>query len=405
MELPWGFDKYDGVYVLKLKSNFYGLCDAGLTWFEHLKKGLELRGLKQSKLDPCLFLKKDLIVIVYVDDCLIFSTKLEGVEEFLESMRKRKPGEEHPFEDKGFDFTDDGDLQTFLGVKFEREGDVLKMIQPMLILRIIEAVSFDKVGVNSKPTPSTYILLKDENGEERKDVWSYRSVVGMLNYLANTTRPDISMAVHQCARFSNEPKLSHEKAVKRIIKYLIGTKNLGLKIKVNMSLGFKAYADSDFANGWNKLNPDDIQNLFSRTGFITFFFGIPLTWCSKLQTRIALSSTEAEYTALSTCLRDIILVMNLVKEIAKIVELPKITPALKCTAFEDNESAIKVAKAPTLTPRTKHIALEMHHFRAYVATGLIDIESIDTLQQIADILTKPLGEQQFLYLRKLMMGE
>ena len=320
-------------------------------------------------------------------------------------MRKRKPGEKHPIEDQGFDFADDGDLQTFLGVKFEREGGVLKMTQPMLILRVIEAVGFNKVGANSKSAPSTHVLHKNENGEERKDAWSCRSVAGMLNCLANAARPDTSIAVHQRAHFSNEPKSSHEKGAKCAIKHLIGRKELGLKIKAGMKLGFKARADSDFANGWNKLNPDGTQNLFSRTGFIAFFFGTPLAWRSESQARIVLSSTEAEHAALSTRLRDVIPLMNLVKEIAKIVQLPTIAPALKSTVFEDNESAIKVAKTPTLAPRTKHIALEIHHFRSCVEAGPIDIESIDALEQIDDILRKPLAEQQFLCLRRKMMGE
>ena len=151
------------------------------------------------------------------------------------------------------------------------------MMQPLLIERILDALDFNKVTVNSKPTPSTYILHKDENREARKDRQNYRSLIGILNYLANTTRPDISMVVHQCARFLNDPKLSHEKAVKRIIKYFIGIKNIGIKVRVNAVLGFNAYVDTAFTSGQNKLDLDDISTLFSRTGFITYFFGFLLT--------------------------------------------------------------------------------------------------------------------------------
>lgn len=91
-------------------------------------------------------------------------------------------------------------------------------------------------------------------------------LIGMLNYLANTIRLDIMMAVHQCARFCKNPKLSHEKAVKRIVKYLLGTRHVGIQANIDRNLGLTAFADSDFTNGWNKLNPDDASSLFSRTG-------------------------------------------------------------------------------------------------------------------------------------------
>ena len=133
---------------------------------------------------------------MYVDDCLIFGCNKEVVEEFLTLLKKVEPGQEHPYKDRGFDFTNDRDLQSFLRVQLEREGDVMKIIWLLLIIRIIEAVGFDKVTLNSKPTPSTHILYEDKNSEECKDGWNYRSLIGILNYLANTTRPDISMAIH-----------------------------------------------------------------------------------------------------------------------------------------------------------------------------------------------------------------
>ena len=179
---------------------------------------------------------------------------------------------------------------------------------------------------------------------------------------------------------------------------------MGIKAKIDRSLGLAAYADSDFANGWNKLNPDDASSLCSRTGYIIYYMGMPITWCSKLQSRIALSSTEAEYAALSTCLRDVIPIMHLIAEISTHIQGESQRPVIKCRLFEDNESCIKIAKAPILTPRTKHIALEYHHFRWYVDNGLVLLESIRTGEQTADILTKPVPDPQFNYLRKKLNG-
>ena len=144
-------------------------------------------------------------------------------------------------------------------------------------------------------------------------------MISILNYLANTTRPDIIIVVYQCARFCKNPRLSYEKAVKRIVKYLIETRHVAIQATIDINLGLVAYADSDFANGWNKLNLDDTSSLFSRIGYIIFFMGIPIVWYSKLQLRIILSLIEAEYVALSTCLRDVILIMSLIAEISKCI--------------------------------------------------------------------------------------
>jgi len=118
-----------------------------------------------------------------------------------------------------------------------------------------------------------------------------------------------------------------------------------------------------------------------------------------------LSSTEAECAALSMCLRDVIPIMNLINEISTHIKIETIKPTVKCKLFEDNESCNKIAKAPILTPRTKHIALEYHHFRSYVDQRLILLESMWTEEQNADLLTKPVGEPQFSYLRKKLNGD
>ena len=125
---------------------------------------------------------------------------------------------------------------------------------------------------------------------------------------------------------------------------------------------------------------------------------------SKLQTEIALSTTESEYIALSTAMREVIPFMGLMKEISGTFGLIPRKPVFKCTVWEDNNSCITVATSPKFTPRTKHIAIKYHHFRSFVADGSIVIKPIDTAEQLADILTKPLSPKAFNYLRKKFMG-
>ena len=248
------------------------------------------------------------------------------------------------------------------------------------------------------------LLHKDLNGLPRKYDWKYRSIVGMYGYLQNSTRPDISMATHQCARFNNDPKLSHERAIRRIAKYLLGTQNRGIVFRPDVSKGIECYVDADFSGNWNAADSEDPENVLSRTGFIIYYGGCPIHWASRLQTEIALSTTEAEYIALSQSMRDVIPLMNLMEEFGKIVKVTQVSPTIKCKVFEDNTSCIKVATAPNMTPRTKYIALKYHFFRSHVKSGRITIHPISTTEQTADILTKPLSGDLFIYLRNKIMG-
>ena len=140
----------------------------------------------------------------------------------------------------------------------------------------------------------------------------------MLGYLQASTRPDISMAVHQCARFNGCPKLCHEKAVKYIARYLLSSHDKGIHYKPDSTRGLECYVDADFAGGWSSGEYTNPECVLSRTGFVIMYAGCPITWCSKLQTEIALSTTESEYSALSQAMRETIPFMNLMVEVGSI---------------------------------------------------------------------------------------
>ena len=133
----------------------------------------------------------------------------------------------------------------------------------------------------------------------------------MLTYLQGTSRPGISMATHQASRFCIAPKLSHEKAVYRIGRYLKATKDKGMIFTPGGDKGLECYVDADFAGGWDKADSGNPETVLSRSGYVLMYANCPVLWCSKLQTEIALSTTEAEYIALSQSMREVIPFMTL----------------------------------------------------------------------------------------------
>jgi hypothetical protein len=126
----------------------------------------------------------------------------------------------------------------------------------------------------------------------------------MLSYLGNSVQPEIQMAVHQAARFSVNPMRSDELAIMRIGRYLCNNCEQGITYKIDRSKGIEVYVDADFAEGWSSADADNADNVLSRTGFVICYANCPLIWCSKLQTKIVLSTAKAEYIAMSHALQD-----------------------------------------------------------------------------------------------------
>jgi hypothetical protein len=232
----------------------------------------------------------------------------------------------------------------------------------------------------------------------------------MLLYLAGNSRPDIAFAVHQAARFSHAPKQSHAVAVKRIVRYLKGTREKGMIFKPTNDWKLDCFVDADFCGLWGSEDPDDPIVTKSRTGFIITLAGCPLLWVSKLQTETSVSTMMAEYVALSTAMRDLLPLKRLVKVVAKVVTgSDDVKMNVKSDVFEDNNGALTVATLPKITPQSKFFAVKLHFFKEHVKTpanpnGEIDILKIETTKQLADIMTKGLVADKFTPLRDALMG-
>ena len=185
----------------------------------------------------------------------------------------------------------------------------------------------------------------------------------------------------------------------------MGTKSMGLTMRPNDN-PLELWCDADFCGNWNQATAGiDRSTAKSRTGFIILYAGCPLTWSSKMQTETALSTTEAEFIALSEGLRTTIPVMNLIEELReeKLVITNDVSK-VRCRVFEDNTGAKTIAAVPKFRPRTKHINIKYWHFIEHVEKGMIDIISVKSEDQLADILTKPLPESDFIRLRALTLG-
>ena len=311
----------------------------------------------------------------------------------------------------GLNITVEGNISDFLGVQIQREGDAFHLSQPHLISDILTELRLNDENTVTKSTPiaSSKQLLRHVDSPPFDAHFDYRRIIGKLNYLEKCSRPDISCAVHQAARFVADPRFEHGKAVKWLGRYLKGNKDKGIYYQPDLSQGFQVYVDASFAGNWDPTVASwDSDTARSRTGYIIFYAACPNVWASKMQSEIALSATESEYLAISTAMREVLPIIDLLKEMAECVTILRHKPPiLHCRVFEDNSGAVEIAKgvkSPLLRPRTKHINVKYHHFRTKVLSGDIEINQISTKDMLADLLTKGVNQATLESLRPKLMG-
>jgi Reverse transcriptase (RNA-dependent DNA polymerase) len=375
MEIPRGFQSEGSrkKNCLLLKKNVYGQRQAGRVWNQYLHDGLVARGFKQSKIDMCLYYRGRVALLFFVDDGIFLGPRQSDIDEAYKILTEQVLAKNGDIVHCAFVMTDEGDLSDYLGVKIESlPNGAIKVTQPHLIQSLLNDLNFnERRGMKATPAASTVKLHRDVHGvdfNEEEEKWHYRSVIGKLNFIEKSTRPDIAYAVHQCARFSADPKQSHGAAVKRIAKYLNTTKDKGMILNPK-NHSFDCWVDADFVGNWDHVNVDvDPGMAKSRAGYIITYGACPIIWASKMLQEVALSTTEAKYCAISMSLRDVIFLMQLIEETATELswETCKHIPKVHCKLFEDNSGALEMARLPKMRPRTKHLCVKMHHFREYV---------------------------------------
>ncbi|XP_050909931.1 uncharacterized mitochondrial protein AtMg00810-like [Lathyrus oleraceus] len=328
--------------------------------------------LKKVKLT--LFIKKiknhTLLVQVYVDDIIFGSTNKELCEEFSSIMQ----GE--------FEMSIMGKMNYFLGLQIKQLKDGIFINQSKYCKELLKRFDMDSCKAMSTPMGSGTYVDQDESGVSI-DITKYRDMIGSLLYLT-VSRPDIMFSVCLCARFQANSKESHLMAVKRIMKYLKGTTNVGLWYPKGSVCNLLGYSDADYAGCKTDRK--------STSGTCNILGNALVSWSCKKQACVALSTAEAEYIAAGSCCAQILWLKQQLSDYG--VNLGCIP--LRC----DNTSAVNITKNPVMHSRTKHIDIQHHFLRDHVLKGDVEVTFVDTHNQLADIFTKPLAKEPFFKIQR-----
>ena len=368
MHQPPGYeDPSHPNYVCKLDKALYGLKQAPRAWYARLCSKLQCLGFVPSKADTSLlyYSKRghSIFVLVYVDDIIVASSSSQATDALLVDLRAE------------FALKDLGDLHFFLGIEVKRGRDGLTLTQERYALDILKRSGMQlckPVDTPLSPTEKLSIESGDKLGPD--DSTKYRSMVGALQYLT-LTRPDIAFAVNKVCQFLHAPTTVHWSAVKRILRYVKGTVNLGLQIRRSRSMLVSSFSDANWAGC--------VDDRRSTGGFAMFLGENLVSWTARKQPTVSRSSTEAEYKALANATTEMIWVQKLLTELG-VAHPPR--ALLWC----DNIGAKYLAANPIFHARTKHIEIDFHFVRVRVAQKLLDIRFIHTGDQVADGFTKAL---------------
>ncbi|SGY12204.1 BQ5605_C011g06425 [Microbotryum silenes-dioicae] len=328
--------------IVRLQRALYGLVQAGREWYKVFTEWILSIGFTRTDSDHAVFLKAR-------------------------------------FEARSTD-----EASFFLGQSIRREGKTGAAIvnQGHFVDAILK--EHHMANASPRPTPLAAPLTLRNRADSGFDPASipYRAIVGKLLYLSGTTRPDIAFAVSKAARFCNDFTAEHWEALKHILRYLVGTRNFGIRYQKSfqpMSAILEGFVDADHGA--------DLVTCRSVSGYVFMCAGGAISWIAKRQTLVTLSSTEAEYVAMSYAAREGIWLRRLLADLGFEQTAPT-------RLRGDNQSAITLAKHPAFHARTKHIGIHFHFIRDHIAEGTIEMVWVPTGTMAADVLTKGLGTQK-----------
>ena len=320
-----------------------------------------------------------MIVGIYVDDCLVLG-KEQDINKLIVDL-----------ESKGFSLKVERNLKDYLSCRVIEDNSKreILILQPHLINKLIEKFGdevSDKRICGTPGTPRFKITRPDQGSDTIPENLqkNYRSGVGMLLYLIKYSRPDISNAVRELSKCMDRATYGTYKEMLRVIKFVLDTKNFCLKIQPNFdsknSWKLKVFSDSDWAG--------DPETRISVTGFIVYLQNVPVCWRSKAQRGVTLSSSEAEYVAMSEAVKEIRFIYFILKDIGIEVELPIVVKT-------DNVGALFMSQNSSTGVRSRHVDTRYHFIRENVEDGIVRVEFVKSSDNDSDIFTKNVNQEMY----------
>jgi hypothetical protein len=371
MQQPEGFSvKEKEKLVCRLTKSLYGLKQAPRQWYKKFDGFMQRHGYNKCNADHCCYFKRFessyIILLLYVDDMLVAGPDMDEIKKLKKQLSRE------------FDMKDLGAAKQILGMRINRDKQkgTLQLSQEEYIDRILKRFSMSNAKPVSTPLASHFRLSKDQSPktEEEKDFMAkvpYASAIGSLMYAMVCTRPDIAHAVGAVSRFMTNPGKQHWEAVKWILRYLRGTTDRCLCFRRG-ELKLQGFVDADFAA--------EVDHRRSTTGYVFTVGTTAVSWISQIQKIVALSTTEAEYIAVTEASKEMIWLQGLLEEMGFKQE--------KNVLHSDSQSAIHLAKNSAFHSRTKHIGLRYHFVRSLLEDGVLTLEKIQGSKNPADMLTK-----------------
>ena len=364
MEVPEGYNENNK--VCKLAKSLYGLKQAPMIWNKVFTNFLKQNGLTQLDSEQCIFVNdcKDLILAIYVDHGYITGSDISKIDTLLKELKSE------------FDVTVYKTLNSFLGLEFLKIPCGLKIKQEEYARRLLEKFNM----TNSKSVATPLECYEPTNNKTYNIKFPFREAIGSLLYLSNRTRPDLSFAVNYCSRFVENPSESSVNNIKRCLRFINGTLKNGIVFKNDSNLNvIEAYCDSDFA--------EDPETRRSTTGFVIFYGGGPIAWCSRRQPMVTTSSTEAEFVAAAECTKELLYLSEVIHELTG--------QRVRINLSIDNQSAMCLIKNGVLNKRSKHIDVRYKLISEKLKDGFLNIQYCPSDKQVAEIFTKPLKNVKF----------
>ncbi|GAA0142710.1 transmembrane signal receptor [Lithospermum erythrorhizon] len=374
MEQPEGFEvKGKEHLVCKLEKSLYGLKQAPRQWYKKFDSFMGEHGFTKTLIDHCVFIKRlsnndFVILLLYVDDMLIVGKNMNTIKELKCQLSK------------AFEMKDLGSARYILGmeIKRDRARGRLWLSQEKYIHKVLARFNMESSKSVSCPLGAHFKLSSKICDNARGNVEDmekvpYASAIGSLMYAMLCTRPDIAYSVGLVSRFLSQPRKEHWEAVKWILRYLKGTSNVCLCYGTKDAT-LESFTDSDMAG--------DLDSKKSTSGYLFTFVGGAISWQSKLQRCVALSTTEAEYIAITECCKELLWLKRFFEEIG--------IDQKRFTILCDSQSAIHLSKNPSLHSKSKHIQVRYHWIRDVIEEKQVFIEIFHTCDNGADMMTKVL---------------